>query len=402
MSVDLLRGAHRSIGDAPRTSEQHPRIAYVVNSFDRGGAEAGLLALIKGGLFRNCRLKVVALARGRGGFESVLSEMGHPPDILLDAARMRTVNMPGILLRLWRLLGEYQPHVVIASLPQANLLARSCLLFRRDTVAVSFEHNTHLAKRVYELGFRLTSFRVDWTFADAASTLEQATERLYRRVPKKRTIVPLVSFEGAANRTCATQPYGPFRIVNAARFTAPKNQAALIEAVAILHRDGREVILRLYGEGPERTACEELARRLGIEPQVQFAGFVTNWSSQAAELFVLASKHEGLCIAVLEAMHAGIPVVAPIVGGLCDYATPDVVRPIAAVDAPTIAAAIAAAMDDRAGLAVQVANAAEMVDRKFGMEAVYRVYAEINQALVNEAWARAAGSGSTTQARDVA
>ena len=367
-----------------RAGEQ-PIVVYVINSFDQGGAEAGLVALVKGGVFDDCRLKIVAVVRGTGGLERPLLEAGHTPKILVDRARMRARDMPGILVRLWRFIGQSRPHIVIASLPQANLLSRLCLLFRKQVTFVSFEHNTHLAKPIYEAGYLLTSWRVDWLFADAASTMKLAAERLYRRTPEMRTIVPLVSFVSPAKRSYSSTPNKPFRIVNAARFTSTKNQAALIEAVAILNDSKHDVALTLYGDGPEREACESLAARVGVRSRVDFPGFVLDWPRKPGDLFVLTSKHEGLCIVILEAMHAGIPVVAPLLGGICDYAARHVMQSLDSLDPHTIARTILSVMGDRASSQAMVSNAADMIDRRFGAEAVRRVYGEINQALLKRA-----------------
>lgn len=364
--------------------QQQPVILYVINSFDRGGAETGLVTLVKGGLFANCQLRIAALVRGAGEVELKLSEFGHVPEILVDLERMRLRDIPRILLRLRRIIKLTRPDIVIGSLPQANLLARLCVLFNRKITFISFEHNSHLAKQIYESGCRLSSWRVDWLFADAKSTMEMAGKRLYRRIPGRQTIVPLVSFKSAASRSRSALPQQPFRLVNAARFTSTKNQAAIIEAVAILKRSNKDVTLTLYGDGPEREACEALAARLGIAPCVHFAGFVQDWPERPADLFVLASKHEGLCIVALEAMHAGIPVLAPLIGGLCDYADRDVVQVLPSLEPRVIASAVVALMNDRTMRQAMVRTAAEMVDRCFGLQVVQKIYADTNQMLISQ------------------
>jgi glycosyltransferase involved in cell wall biosynthesis len=365
--------------------QQQPVILYVVNSFDRGGAEAGLVTLVKGGLFANCQLRIAALVRGAGGVELKLSELGHEPEILMDLERMRLKDMPRILLRLRRVIKLARPDIVIGSLPQANLLARLCVLFKRKITFISFEHNSHLAKRIYEAGCRLTSWRVGWMFADARSTMEMAGNRLYRRTPGKHTIVPLVSFDSPAIRSRSPLPQQPFRLVSAARFTSTKNQAAIIEAVAILKRSNKNVTLTLYGDGPEREACEALAARLGIAPCVHFAGFVQDWPERPADLFVLASKHEGLCLVALEAMHAGIPVLAPLIGGLCDYADGGIAEVLPSLEPRVIASTVVTLMNDQARRQTMVRTAAEMVDRRFGLEVVHKIYADTNQLLIAQA-----------------
>jgi glycosyltransferase involved in cell wall biosynthesis len=364
-----------------RDSNHAPVIVYVINSFDRGGAEAGLVALVRGGLFTGFRLEIVSLVKGSGGLESELLALGQPVHILEPSLRMRMGGMPRLYARLRHFLRDIEPDAVIASLPQANILARLCLLFRRKPIFISFEHNTHLSKRFYESAYRLTSKRVDWIFADSQATLDIVVKRLYRRAPQTRWIVPLLSFQDRTCRPRRSDSDGTFHVVSAARFTPVKNQATLIKAMADLVRDGRNVTMTLYGEGPEREACQELAQRLGVLARVEFPGYIADWTGRPADLFVLASRHEGLCMVVLEAMHAGVPVAAAVVGGMADYADSSVLRQLDS-DAPNaVSNVIAEAMDDRAGLAAQAERAAAMVENRFGAAAVARSLQRINEAL---------------------
>lgn len=68
----------------------------------------------------------------------------------------------------------------------------------------------------------------------------------------------------------------------------------------------------IVGEGPERKRLEELARELGVSDRVRFAGFQRDPRPfyAAADLFVLPSRAEGFSLALVEAMGAGLPVVA--------------------------------------------------------------------------------------------
>src|SRR5690606_11222525 len=147
--------------------------------------------------------------------------------VLLDRPRMRVADLPRLFIRLWRHIRERKPDIVIGSLPQANILARLCVALDRRISFIPFEHNTHLAKKAYETAYRLTSWRVNCTFADAASTLDIATRRLYRSQPAERFVVPLVSFASPAGSSSRASRTGSFRIINAGRLTTVKNQSAL-------------------------------------------------------------------------------------------------------------------------------------------------------------------------------
>lgn len=105
---------------------------------------------------------------------------------------------------------------------------------------------------------------------------------------------------------------GPTRIAMVARLAAPKRPDLLLHALAQL-RDalGQEVPASIIGDGPDRDALQALASQLALH-QVSFAGNVDDVPRRLAQhsLFVLLSDHEGLPISVIEAMRAGLPIVA--------------------------------------------------------------------------------------------
>jgi glycosyltransferase involved in cell wall biosynthesis len=298
--------------------------------------------------------------------------------VLLEKPRMSLRTLPGLYRSLRQVVEAVKPRIVIASLPQANILSRLSVWNRRDVTFISFEHNTRLAKRIYEWAYRRTSRRVDWAFADASSTLREAFDRLYVKTPVKSTIVPLVSFL-SGDRVSRARDQGIFRVVSAGRFTEVKNQRVLIEALYRL-RDP-EVRLTLYGDGPMRETCERLAHDLGVAKQVTFAGFVSDWSANGGDVFVLASKHEGLCIVVLEAMNVGLPVVAPLIGGIRDYASEETMFVLPSTEATAIASAIAEAKAGEARMLRLAARAKDEVRRRFGAQEVAEAYLRVNEKI---------------------
>src|SRR5690606_21566343 len=74
------------------------------------------------------------------------------------------------------------------------------------------------------------------------------------------------------------------------------------------------------GAGPEEAALKRLAVQLGIDGAVHFAGFRRDIAAclHSFDCFLSASLSEGLGLNVLEAMAAGVPVVATGVGGILD------------------------------------------------------------------------------------
>jgi glycosyltransferase involved in cell wall biosynthesis len=122
--------------------------------------------------------------------------------------------------------------------------------------------------------------------------------------------------------TCSTLPLSTrFNVVTVGRLVPWKQVDRLIEALS----DSDETGLVIVGDGPERKRLEELARDYHVADRVYFAGQRSKEDTfglmAACDVFVLNSTYEGFPHVVLEAMCAGLPVIASAVGG-----TPELIR----------------------------------------------------------------------------
>jgi len=113
---------------------------------------------------------------------------------------------------------------------------------------------------------------------------------------------------------------GEFRVVTVGRLVELKDHAAVLTALATLRKAVPGSCLLVVGEGSERGTLETLARSLAISDSVTFTGEVPHGRVldilAGCDIFVLASHSEGMPNAVLEAMAAGLAVVATSVGGV--------------------------------------------------------------------------------------
>lgn len=127
--------------------------------------------------------------------------------------------------------------------------------------------------------------------------------------------------EMAGGRTAPDNP-SSCRVVMTARFAPPKDQAALIRAVAQMP----EIQLTLIGEGEFLAAAQALAAELGIQDRVVFLGARSDVPELLcqADVFALISNYEGFPISILEAMRAGLPIIASDVGGVREAVQPGV------------------------------------------------------------------------------
>jgi len=115
------------------------------------------------------------------------------------------------------------------------------------------------------------------------------------------------------------------RVLWLGRFAPVKDPGLWLEAVAVLHAI-RPVHAVMCGDGALRVAAEAQAARLGLS--ATWTGFVPAAEAlAAADLLLMSSRNEGLPLSAIEAAGAGVPVVAPAVGGLADAARWGVIHP---------------------------------------------------------------------------
>lgn len=158
--------------------------------------------------------------------------------------------------------------------------------------------------------------------------VSRAVGEYFRKIGCKNVeVIPngidLKRFEGLERK-----PHDGFIIMTIARLEKVKGVKYFIESLRYLSQlnchycnNGSSTAI-IIGDGSERKNLENLTKKLGLENKVKFLGQIPNEKIPeylaAADCFVLPSLKEGFGIAVLEAMAAGVPVIASKVGGILD------------------------------------------------------------------------------------
>ncbi|HYN88316.1 MAG TPA: glycosyltransferase [Ardenticatenaceae bacterium] len=176
----------------------------------------------------------------------------------------------------------------------------------------------------------------------------------------------------------------PFRLLNVASLVPVKDHALLFHALRHARDAGLEATLTLVGTGPLEADLRHLATELGITRSVTFSGSVRREHLPRyyhdAGLFVLSSRHEAQCLAVLEAAACGKPVIGTAVGVVPELA-PDVARVVPVGDPRALGEAIVqAARGEKQTCMSQVAR--DRVQRGYGLEdCVGRFYSLYHELL---------------------
>jgi len=193
--------------------------------------------------------------------------------------------------------------------------------------------------------------------------------------PAKITVIPngidCARFEGyrAPSDEVPIGDRAP-RVGVVARLHPAKGLDTLLDAAALLVARWPSLELLLVGDGEQRGALEDQARRLGLGPHLTITGMqrdVRPWIARF-DVAVLPSRREGLPNALLEYLALGRAVVASRVGGI-----PEIVRDgidgvlVEPGDAPALAAAVDALLRDETRR-IRLAQAARLRAREFGLD----------------------------------
>lgn len=135
----------------------------------------------------------------------------------------------------------------------------------------------------------------------------------YTVVPTGIDLQPYLSADGQSLR--ASQNWqDEIVMVSIGRLAPEKNWTTLLQAIRHAHSKHPQLRLLLIGDGPEKDQLQDLADQLGIADKVTFAGQIPFSEVprylKAADLFGFASTTETQGLVTMEAMAAGLPIVA--------------------------------------------------------------------------------------------
>jgi glycosyltransferase involved in cell wall biosynthesis len=133
------------------------------------------------------------------------------------------------------------------------------------------------------------------------------------------------------------------RLIHVASLNRVKDQTTLLLALAELAKSGTHFAMDMVGEDTLGGEVQALASRLGISGSINFRGFVPQRNLRdlvaAADLMIMASRHEAGPMAMLEAAVLGVPTVGTAVGHIVEWA-PTASTCVPVGDAPALARAI--------------------------------------------------------------
>lgn len=218
---------------------------------------------------------------------------------------------------------------------RAGMIGQTAALLARCRKVLATIHNMHnttlpFANVLRILQSSLMRLAVSHTIT-VSETLKYELER-HMWIPQEKTTViyngidsDLFLSSAGISRAAVGIPEDVPVIGTVARLEPAKGIKYLLEAAYLIDKEYGPVYFLIVGDGPDRESLQQQARMLGIEEKVIFYGFSSDIPSllPVFDIAAISSLREGMSIFCLEALAAGLPVVASAVGGLTEIISPE-------------------------------------------------------------------------------
>jgi glycosyltransferase involved in cell wall biosynthesis len=342
------------------------RIVHAIARLNVGGAALSVLELAAGQQKLGHDVLVVAgtIPAGEASMEYLTEQLGvpytHVPELQREVSPRRDVAATRTIQRLLR---TRRPEVLHTHTAKAGATGRLAALLagRARPKAVVHTYHGHVLSGYFdarrERAYRVVERALAHTADALIAVSDEVRDDLLRLhvAPRDKIVVIPYGFDldgridsSSAARAVKRAEAGlgdAFVIGWAGRLTEIKRPQDLIRVLALLPG----AVLVLAGDGELRVEVEALARTLGVADRVRFLGYIDDLGSwyAAFDAFLLTSANEGAPVVAIEALAAGVPVVATAAGGtgtVVDDGETGLLAPIG--DIPTLAAHLERLRDD--------------------------------------------------------
>ena len=299
------------------------RILTFLHSFEPGGVERVALRLVRQWRAQGVDAPLF-LGRADGAMRDELGgglacHIPRQPGI--STAGFETLWM---ILTLPQTIRRMRPDVLFCAGNSYTIVAVAMkLLLGRRCPPIVAKISNDLTRRDMPWPMRLAYrswLRVQGRFIDHFVALAEGLDReiaaLIRPGRHAISIIPSPALSRAQIDRLRSRPPGSrrrgegLRFATIGRLARQKNLPLMLKAFA-QGADARDQ-LTIYGDGPERGALTRLVERLALVDRVHFAGHVADPAAQLgqADVFLLSSDYEGVPAVLLEALAAGLPIIA--------------------------------------------------------------------------------------------
>jgi len=296
------------------------KICYIIGQLGIGGAERQLYELVKS--INRERFDPVVISLSQGGYWG--NQIEKLKIQVIELRRRKSFEFTR-LFELINILRVLSPHIVHTYMFTANSYGRVAAIIARVPIIIASERNVvEVGKDKNIFGLYIDKLLAPFTHGIICNSYK-ASEALVKRYSfnVNKIITVHNGFNGTEfskkNSVNINRKLAPKVVGTVGRLYRQKNHRLFIDmAKIVLEGSGNENIrFVIIGEGELRTELVEYVKRQRLESKVVFTGERNDIHDllQNMDVFVMTSLYEGMSNAIMEAMAAGLPVIATDVGG---------------------------------------------------------------------------------------
>ena len=378
---------------------QKPKILYLIDTLETGGAEKSLVELA----IHNKDIEPVFVHIYKGdGLKPVLQAQNIPV-YSLNITEAYAFNKAR--RRLKSLIKELQPDLIHAALLRSELIIRGLKDDLKIPLVGSIVSNSYAPSRYQNLSLqrriklkffqyynRFTAGKVDRFIANSESVRQAAIKHLHIKPDKIQVIYrgrqagnfkPLQDEKLQALKQ-ELKIDGQTVFLTVGRLIQTKGHTEIIKAFAGLLKTHPDSILLIAGDGPEKNNLKNLIRDLNLEKSVKLLGNRSDVPAllQLADVFVFASRLEGLPGALIEAMFAGKRIISSDIPENLECVSPQEALIFKTGDTQTLQNLMIQATENFDNFEILGKNARKTALRKFELSGIIKQYNALYHDLI--------------------
>lgn len=367
------------------------KIAYIITLPDLGGAQSHVYELMK-----NIRISYdvepILITGRKGWLTKKAAELQIETHIVPDLVReISPVHDFKANLAIQRLLREIQPDLVHCHSSKAGILGRWAAK-RCHIPSVFTAHGWAFTDGVPERKRKI--YRMIEKMAGAwcqkiICVSDYDRNLALREIPELRdelitvhNCIPDTPYQKDWTQYDASSPLS---VITVARFSPQKKNKEILRVLSLALERGLDIHITFVGTGPEFDETKEYAARLGLNKNVIFLGARSDVEQLLPkyDLFLLLSNWEGFPISIIEAMRAGLPVMASNVGGVAESVKDNINGWLIPRDDSNIVETFQALKENPGMISRLGRTAREMYEKKYQVglmtEVIHKIYDNLAQ-----------------------
>lgn len=282
--------------------ESKKKIAFIIGSMRRGGAERVISILANYYAHKEWAVDVITLLDDRNEYE-----LNNQVNVvhLCGKSNSRLKQLPMWLFRIRKYVVNEKPDRIVSFIARINIITIFSCLGLKKHIVISERNDPKADGRSV---FLRTAAYLFYPLADTVVFQTKWAQSCFCKKIKNKSVIIPNPVQVTKESLCVKEK----KIAAVGRLLEQKNHSMLINAFKKVHDDYPEYKLFIYGEGRLRNQLLKQIQALKLDEAVFLPGNVSNIHEKIsdAEMFVLSSNYEGMSNALLEAMMMGLPCIS--------------------------------------------------------------------------------------------